>query len=145
MSKQNRNSVIDTENRLMVARREGGWGPGWKSWRDWEAQIGSYRIITGMTTGNIVNNNTVMTIYGVRYWKYQGEQVFKKIFLLIWESERKRETLVCCSTYTFTDWFLYVPRTGIELTTLAYWDNALTNWATRPGIQGEHCVKYVII
>ena len=34
--------------------------------------------------------------------------------------------------YAFIGWFLYVLWLGIGPTTLAYWDDALTNWATRP-------------
>ena len=30
INKQNRKRLIDVENRLMVAKEEGGWGTGWK-------------------------------------------------------------------------------------------------------------------
>ena len=51
------------------------------------------------------------------------------------ERERERETsiFVFLLMYTFIGWFFYVCWTGIEPTTLAYWDNALTNWALQPG------------
>ena len=44
----NNNRLIDTENRLMVTRGDINWGNGWKRWRDWEVQIGSYKIVMGM-------------------------------------------------------------------------------------------------
>lgn len=40
----NKTKLIDTENRLMVARDEGGWRVGKKSERDQEVQISSYKI-----------------------------------------------------------------------------------------------------
>ena len=35
----------------------------------------------------------------------------------------------------FMGCFFYVPWPGIKLTTEAYWDDALTNWATQPGLK----------
>ena len=51
-----------------------------------------------------------------------------------WE-ERERERLICCSTYVSinTGCLLYVLWLRIEPATLAYLDDALTNWATQPG------------
>ena len=46
MNKQNRNRLIDTENRLMVARGEWCWGLGEKS--KGIEKIGSYKIVIGM-------------------------------------------------------------------------------------------------
>ena len=37
------------------------------------------------------------------------------------------------SIYAFIGWFLHVPWSGIEPSTLVYQDDALTNWATWPG------------
>ena len=45
INKQNRNRLIDAEDRPMVARGEGGRGK--KGYRDQEVQIGSYRIDRG--------------------------------------------------------------------------------------------------
>ena len=48
--------------------------------------------------------------------------------------ERARETSICCACiYAFIGWFLYVASLGIKPATFAYWDDALTNWATWPG------------
>ena len=50
------------------------------------------------------------------------------------ERERKKERywFVFPLIYAVIGCFFYVPRPGIELITLAYWGNTLTNWATRP-------------
>ena len=48
INKQNRNRLIHMENRLMAARGERGRGTGQKRWRDWEVQIGRYRIVGGI-------------------------------------------------------------------------------------------------
>ena len=50
--------------------------------------------------------------------------------------EREREEkhwFVVPLIYAFISYFLYVPWTGIEPTTLANWDDILTNWATQLG------------
>ena len=49
------------------------------------------------------------------------------------ERERERERLVVLLISAFIGWFLYVPWPEIKLTTLAYCDDALTNWTTQPG------------
>ena len=47
---------------------------------------------------------------------------------------RKGETSICCSMYLCIHRLLLVRAPmGIKPTTLAYWNNALTNWATQPG------------
>ena len=52
-------------------------------------------------------------------------KIFKNYF---WEGAGKRDLFVVLHVYTFTGFFLYVPWLGIEPTTSAYWDDALTNW-----------------
>ena len=42
-----------------------------------------------------------------------------------------RDQFVIPLIYAFIGWFLYVPWQRTELTTLAYWDVTLTNWATQ--------------
>ena len=46
------------------------------------------------------------------------------------EWEREKHWFVVPLIYSFVGWFLYVPWPGIEPTTVAHWDNALTNWAS---------------
>ena len=46
MKKENWKRLMDTERELEVARGEGEWGTA-KKWRDQEARIGSYKIVTG--------------------------------------------------------------------------------------------------
>ena len=48
--------------------------------------------------------------------------------------ERKRDWFVVPLIFAFIRWFLYVPWTGIESTTLTYQDDALPNWAAQPGL-----------
>ena len=56
------------------------------------------------------------------------------IFLkLILSRERGKERFVIPLIYAFIGWFLYVSWPGIEPTTLAYRDDALTNWVNQPG------------
>ena len=50
MNKQNRSRLIDTENKLTVARGERGGGAGWKRWRGEEVKIGGYKTVMGMWT-----------------------------------------------------------------------------------------------
>ena len=52
-------------------------------------------------------------------------------FIDLRERERNID-LLCPLIYAFIDWFLYMPWPGIKPTTLAYWDDALTKWATWP-------------
>ena len=48
--------------------------------------------------------------------------------------EQGRETSICCPTYLCIHWLILVcAPPGIELTTLAYRDDALTSWTTWPG------------
>ena len=54
-------------------------------------------------------------------------------YLVIWE--RERDWLTCCPTYAFIGWFLYAPWLQKEPAPLSRWDDALTNWATRPGLK----------
>ena len=51
------------------------------------------------------------------------------------ERERERERFVFPLIYVFIGWFLYVPCPEIEPVTLEYGDDALTNWATQPGLR----------
>ena len=65
------------------------------------------------------------------------EAEYVQDFILLidwWERERERERFVVPLIYTAIGWFLYVPWPGIELATLAYWEDVLTNWATQPGL-----------
>ena len=51
---------------------------------------------------------------------------FKKF--LFTDFLRERETSICCSTFLCTHWLTLVcALMGIEPTTLAYWEGALTN------------------
>lgn len=59
---------------------------------------------------------------------------FKKLIL---EKERGRREIekhqfALPHIYVFTSWFLYVPWPGFESATLAYQDDAPTQWATQP-------------
>ena len=57
-------------------------------------------------------------------------------FLLIDFRERKKtHWFIIPRVDAFIGWFLYVPCPGTEPTTLACWDDILTNWATWPGHQ----------
>ena len=51
------------------------------------------------------------------------------------ERERKKHWYAVPLIYVLIGCFFYVPRWGIEPTTLAYSDNVLTNWPTWPGLQ----------
>ena len=68
------------------------------------------------------------------------ESIFKKkiLFIDFREREGKREKqklqFVVPLIDTLIGWFLYMAWLGIEPTTLEYWDDALTNWATWPGL-----------
>ena len=53
--------------------------------------------------------------------------------LLIWE--RDRHWFVFPLIYVFIGWLFYMSWLGIEPATLAYWDNALTNWAVNQGLK----------
>ena len=59
----------------------------------------------------------------------------KKAFFCSDERERGRERdqFVVPLVYAFTGSFFYVPRLGMEPTTLAYWGDAPTNRVTLPG------------
>ena len=59
------------------------------------------------------------------------------IFFLEREKKREREKhqFVVPHIYAFIGWFLYVPWLGIEPATLAYWDDAPTNWASGQGLE----------
>ena len=84
------------------------------------------------------------TASSVSLWRGVSEQwlslrgiilfLFLKYFCLL-SLERKEgegETLIVVPLiYAFICWFLYVPWLGDW--TWAYWDDALTNWATQPG------------
>ena len=48
--------------------------------------------------------------------------------------EREKHRSVVPLISAFTGW-LYVLWWEIEPATLAYWDDALTNWATQPGLK----------
>ena len=67
--------------------------------------------------------------------------------LIFREGERKKQRekhrFVVPLIYAFIGWFLYVPWFGIEPTTLAYRDDALTNWATWPGSKWEFSHSYI--
>lgn len=41
---------IGTDNRLMVVGWEGGWRTQWKSWRNWQEHVGSYKRVLGMAS-----------------------------------------------------------------------------------------------
>lgn len=58
-----------------------------------------------------------------------------KIYFIYWfvEEGREKHWFAISLLYAFICWFLYVPCLNIEAAPLAYWDNALTNWATQPG------------
>ena len=47
--------------------------------------------------------------------------------------------------YAFIGWSLYVPWPRIKLTTLVYWYDALTNWATQPGHHGPFYFHYITL
>ena len=53
------------------------------------------------------------------------------------EREREKHWPVVPPIYGFIGWFLYMPWPGIKPTALAYWDDALTSWATR----AELCIS----
>ena len=56
--------------------------------------------------------------------------------------ERERETSTSYSAYLCSiGWFRYVPWRRIELATLVYPDNALTNWTARPGLTSPFLTK----
>ena len=50
------------------------------------------------------------------------------------EEGREKHQFVVPLSYAFIGWFLYVPWSKIEPATFLYWDNALTNWVTQPGL-----------
>ena len=60
---------------------------------------------------------------------------FKKNVIDFREIEECRERNIdfCSTIYAFFGWVLYVSWPGIDPTTLAYWDDTPTNWATQPG------------
>ena len=75
---------------------------------------------------------------GQNTWKDQLTQfvppapLTPKAFLflkLIWEGEREKHQFVVPLIYTFSGWFLYVPRLGVKPKTLAYRGDTLTTWA----------------
>ena len=54
---------------------------------------------------------------------------FKIVFIDFWK--REEYWLLVPLLYAFIGWHLYMPWPGIEPSTLVYWDNSLTNWATQ--------------
>ena len=68
VNKWNRNTLIDTEDKLIVARWEGIWGLGEKGEGIKEYKLAITNSPGGVqySLGNIVYN-TVITIYGVRW------------------------------------------------------------------------------
>ena len=56
-------------------------------------------------------------------------------FKLIWDRQRERERTIDLLFHLFMHSLVssYVPWPGIKPTTLVYQNNALTNWATKPG------------
>ena len=79
---------------------------------------------------------------GIRTWTYEFEgdpiepitsPLFKKCFLFT--DLRERETVICCSAYLCIHWLILVCAVTRDwITTLAYWDDTLTSWATWPGL-----------
>ena len=61
-------------------------------------------------------------------------QIKKKNYRLIFYREREKHQFAVPLIYVFIDSFLHVLWSGIEPATLAYWDDALTNSATQPGL-----------
>ena len=67
-------------------------------------------------------------------------EVFYVTFLLLLIDFRgkgrgkERERFVVLFIDAFISWMFYVPWPGIKPSTLAYWDNVLTNWTTQPGL-----------
>ena len=66
------------------------------------------------------------------------------------EGGRGRHQCIVLLIYEFIDWFLYVPWQRIKPATLAYWNDALTNWAIWPGPLNcfkslNHCSQIYII
>ena len=58
---------------------------------------------------------------------------------MIWERDGGKERegehrCVVLLIYALIGWFLYVPWPGIKPAALVGWDDALTNWATWPGL-----------
>ena len=59
-------------------------------------------------------------------------RIFEIFYLLILERERRerrKHWFTASNFYAFISWFLYVPWTWIEPTTMAYQDKALTQWS----------------
>ena len=48
------------------------------------------------------------------------------------KGDREKHWFVVPLIYAFVGWFLYVPWLEMELATLVYGDNVLSNWAARP-------------
>ena len=71
-------------------------------------------------------------------WKHWNIFIYLKFLMIDFrvkergkgEREKEGERSVTPFIYVI-GWFLYVPCLKIEPTILAYWDNVLTNWATR--------------
>ena len=61
INEQNRNRFIETENRLMVARGEGSWGPRLKKVK----RLGSTSCLLQNSYRDIINNN-IVTMYDAR-------------------------------------------------------------------------------
>ena len=58
---------------------------------------------------------------------------FLNFLFINWFLEREKHQFVILLIYAFIGWCLHVPWLGIEPTTLVYWEDALTNWATWAG------------
>ena len=76
--------------------------------------------------------------------------IYKYIFFIDWFFKRERgggreggrETPVCCSNYLCMHWLILVHAwPGAAPATVAYQDDALTNWATRTGQSLFHFLK----
>ena len=57
----------------------------------------------------------------------------KHCWIFFWERERRKHRFVIPLIDAFIGWFLCVRWLEIEPTSLAYWDDAVTTWAARPG------------
>ena len=55
------------------------------------------------------------------------------------DGEKKNQSVVP-SIYAFIGWFLYVLWSGMEPSTLAYWDEALTTWTT-----GSRQIRFIFL
>ena len=91
---------------------------------DWELNQRPFGLQAGTQSNHPTDQGTYL--FQTDFRKRERERVRRR------EEGRERDWFVVPLIYAFIGWLLYVLWPGITSAVSAYWDDALTNWATRP-------------